>query len=43
MLFTLKDTFLELDAVMQLLMWVNYDGNLPHPTVIKPKQLWTGK
>jgi DNA-directed RNA polymerase II subunit RPB1 len=43
MLFTLKDTFIELDILMQLLMWVNYDGTIPHPTIIKPKPLWTGK
>ena len=24
-------------------MWINYDGTIPHPTIIKPKQLWTGK
>lgn len=43
MLFTLKDCFIELDLVMNLLMWIDYDGNLPPPTIIKPKPLWTGK
>jgi DNA-directed RNA polymerase II subunit RPB1 len=43
MLFTLKDCFIELDLVMNILMWIDYDGNLPHPTVLKPKPLWTGK
>lgn len=43
MLFTLKDTFIEIDIVMNLLMWINYDGTIPHPVVIKPKPLWTGK
>ena len=43
MLFTLKDTFLEIDIVMNLLMWINFDGTIPPPTVIKPKPLWTGK
>ena len=28
---------------MNLLMWINYDGTIPHPVVIKPKPLWTGK
>lgn len=43
MLFTLKDCMLELEMVMSILMWINYDGNLPHPAVVKPKMLWTGK
>jgi DNA-directed RNA polymerase II subunit RPB1 len=43
MLFTLKDTFLEIDIVMNLLMWIKYDGTIPHPIIIKPKPLWTGK
>lgn len=43
MLFTLKDTFLEIDIVMNILMWIHYDGTLPHPAIVKPKALWTGK
>ena len=44
MLFTLKDTFIEKELVMQLLMWANYeDDKFPVPAVIKPKPLWTGK
>lgn len=44
MLFTLKDTFIEKELVMNLLMWANYtDERLPSPTVLKPKPLWTGK
>ena len=44
MLFTLRDTFLEKEQVMQLLMWIEYSEELlPHPVVLKPKPLWTGK
>ncbi len=44
MLFTLKDTFIEKELVMNLLMWANYhDDKFPLPTVLKPKPLWTGK
>jgi len=43
-LFTLRDTFLEKDLVMNTLMWIsNFDGKIPIPTILKPKQLWTGK
>lgn len=40
---TLRDTFIELDQMMNLMMWVNYDGKLPPPAIIKPRPLWTGK
>mmetsp|Transcript_19470 Transcript_19470/g.18592 ORF Transcript_19470/g.18592 Transcript_19470/m.18592 type:complete len:159 (-) Transcript_19470:3436-3912(-) len=43
MLFTLKDCFIEIDVVMNLLMWIEYNGTIPPPTIIKPKPLWTGK
>lgn len=43
MLFTLKDTFIEMDVVMNLLMWIEYNGSLPMPAILKPKPLWTGK
>lgn len=44
MLFTFRDCFIELEHVMNLLMWVeDFDGNLPQPTIYKPKPLWTGK
>lgn len=42
-MFTKRDTFIELDQVMNLLMWVNYDGRLPPPAIIKPRPMWTGK
>ncbi len=41
---TLRDTFLEKDMVMNILMWLdNFDGKIPVPAILKPKQLWTGK
>jgi DNA-directed RNA polymerase II subunit RPB1 len=43
MLFTLRDTFIEMDYLMNLLMWIDYNGVLPPPAIIKPKPLWTGK
>jgi len=43
MLFSKRDTFLELDAVMNLLMWLEFNGKLPSPAVLKPRPLWTGK
>jgi DNA-directed RNA polymerase II subunit RPB1 len=42
MLFTTKDTFLELDQVMNLLMWID-PSKMPTPCIIKPKPLWSGK
>ena len=44
MLFTMKDTFIEKELVMNLLMWANYeDDKFPTPAVLKPIPLWTGK
>ena len=41
---TLRDTFLRLDEVMQLMMWVDgFEGNIPPPAIFKPEKLWTGK
>lgn len=42
-LFTKKDTFLELDQTMNLLMWLDFLGELPPPAILKPKPMWTGK
>ena len=29
---------------MNLLMWLpSWDGKMPHPAILKPKPLWTGK
>ena len=43
MLFTTRDTFVELDQAMNLLMWIDFDGTLPPPAILKPRPLWTGK
>eukprot|EP00027_Filamoeba_sp_ATCC50430_P000934 CAMPEP_0168554826 /NCGR_PEP_ID=MMETSP0413-20121227/7995_1 /TAXON_ID=136452 /ORGANISM="Filamoeba nolandi, Strain NC-AS-23-1" /LENGTH=1668 /DNA_ID=CAMNT_0008585609 /DNA_START=242 /DNA_END=5249 /DNA_ORIENTATION=- len=43
-LFTLRDTLMERDVVMNILMWIgNFDGKIPVPAILRPKQLWTGK
>jgi DNA-directed RNA polymerase II subunit RPB1 len=43
-LFTHRDTFISLDALMNLVMWISdFDGNIPVPAVLKPRPLWTGK
>lgn len=44
MLFTQRDTFLERDLMMNLLMHVgDWDGVIPEPAIYKPRPLWTGK
>ncbi|CAI6419162.1 AAC_HP2_G0007240.mRNA.1.CDS.1 [Saccharomyces cerevisiae] len=41
---TLRDTFIELDQVLNMLYWVpDWDGVIPTPVIIKPKPLWSGK
>jgi DNA-directed RNA polymerase II subunit RPB1 len=41
---TKRDVFLERDLVFNILMWIkNWDGRVPVPAIIKPKELWTGK
>eukprot|EP00731_Ephydatia_muelleri_P030392 Em0021g915a len=41
---TKRDVFLEKESVMNLLMWLpSWDGKVPRPAILKPKQLWTGK
>jgi len=42
-LFTQRDSFVELDQAMNLLMWIDFDGTLPPPAILKPRPLWTGK
>ncbi|PVU89228.1 hypothetical protein BB561_005480 [Smittium simulii] len=43
-IFTKRDTLLEKDFVMNLLMIVpNWDGVVPTPCILKPKALWSGK
>ncbi|KAJ2376498.1 DNA-directed RNA polymerase II core subunit rpo21, partial [Coemansia sp. RSA 2607] len=42
--FTKRDTLLDIDMVMLLMMHIpDWDGNLPTPCILKPKALWTGK
>lgn len=41
---TLRDTFIELDQVLNMLYWIpDWDGVIPVPTILKPKPLWSGK
>ncbi|ODV89296.1 hypothetical protein CANCADRAFT_65867 [Tortispora caseinolytica NRRL Y-17796] len=41
---TLRDTFLNYEQVMNVLLWVpDWDGQVPIPAIMKPKPLWTGK
>ena len=41
---TKRDTFIEADVMMNLLMWLeDWDGTIPMPAVLKPRPLWTGK
>ena len=45
---TRRDTFVERDVMMNIMMWVGSLGSehqnaVPMPTILKPKPLWTGK
>ena len=41
---TKRSIFIEKDLVFNMLMWVKqWDGKIPIPAIIKPKELWTGK
>ncbi|CAI0551808.1 unnamed protein product [Linum tenue] len=41
---TKRDTFIEKDVFMNILMWwEDFDGKVPAPAILKPKPLWTGK
>uniref|UniRef100_A0A6B2KWG0 DNA-directed RNA polymerase II subunit RPB1 n=1 Tax=Arcella intermedia TaxID=1963864 RepID=A0A6B2KWG0_9EUKA len=43
-LLTKRDSFLECQDVMNLLMWApHFNGKLPVPAILKPVKLWTGK
>ena len=43
-LMTKRDTFIEADVMMNMLMWLeDWDGRVPMPAVLKPRPLWTGK
>ncbi|KAF6751321.1 RNA polymerase II large subunit [Ephemerocybe angulata] len=42
--FTLRDCFMDWNAVQNILLWVpDWDGTVPIPAILKPKPLWTGK
>ncbi|KMZ61970.1 DNA-directed RNA polymerase [Zostera marina] len=41
---TKRDTFIEKDVFMNILMWWDdFEGDIVWPAIIKPKPLWTGK
>lgn len=41
---TKRGVFLTKDEVMHVMMWMpSWNGVLPPPTILKPKQLWSGK
>jgi len=41
---TKRDVFLDKQMFMQLVMWLpSWDGRMPIPAIIQPKELWTGK
>lgn len=42
-LFTLRDTFIEMDYAMNMLMWIGFNKNLPPTEKLKQRPLWTGK
>ena len=46
MMLTSRDTFIDREEAMQLLMWIPDEEevvHLPMPVILKPKPLWTGK
>ena len=43
LLFTSRDSFVTQEDLMNLMMWIENDKDIPTPAVIKPKPLWTGK
>jgi DNA-directed RNA polymerase II subunit RPB1 len=43
MLFTQRDTFINHEDFMNLLMWIDDVEAIPQPAILKPKPLWTGK
>ena len=42
-LLTRKSTYLRKDEVCNLLSVINYEGELPEPTIKRPEPLWSGK
>ncbi|HDD26363.1 MAG TPA: DNA-directed RNA polymerase subunit A' [Acidilobales archaeon] len=42
-LLTAKTTLLTKEEVVELLSVINYEGELPEPAILSPKELWSGK
>jgi DNA-directed RNA polymerase II subunit RPB1 len=41
---TKRGVFIEKDLTMNMLMWVSqWNGRIPIPAILKPRELWTGK
>lgn len=41
---TRRDTFLPIEQVMNIMLWVpDWDGIVPEPAILKPRPMWTGK
>uniref|UniRef100_A0A0D9XW28 DNA-directed RNA polymerase subunit n=1 Tax=Leersia perrieri TaxID=77586 RepID=A0A0D9XW28_9ORYZ len=41
---TTRDTLIEKDVFMNILMWwEDFDGKVPAPAILKPRPIWTGK
>jgi len=42
---TKRSVFIEKDLAFNMIMWVSthWDGRIPIPAILKPKELWTGK
>jgi DNA-directed RNA polymerase II subunit RPB1 len=45
LLITRRDTFIDFEGLMQILMMLpdDFESRIPTPAIIKPKKLWTGK
>ena len=43
LLFTSRDSFITHEDMMNLMMWIEEVDEIPHPAILKPKPLWTGK
>lgn len=42
--FTLRNCWMDRDFVQNILLWVDgWDGIIPPPAIMKPKELWSGK
>ena len=43
MLLTQRDTFINYEDLMQLMMWIDDTEGIPQPAILKPVPLWSGK